>query len=39
LMEMAVFYSKEKQYGAEPCFVSAKQSFETVVAKTAAAKL
>ena len=33
-MEMAVFYSKEKQYGAEPCFVSAKQSFETVVANS-----
>ena len=34
LMEMAVFYSKEQQYGAEPCFASAKQSFETVVASS-----
>ena len=33
-MEMAVFYSKGGQYGAEPCFVSAKQSFETVVASS-----
>ena len=34
MMEMAVFYSKEKQYGAQPCFVSAKQSFEAVVANS-----
>ena len=33
-MEMAVFYSKEEQYGAEPCFASSKQSFETVVANS-----
>ena len=34
MMEMAVFYSKGGQYGAGPCFASAKQSFETVVASS-----
>ena len=29
-----VFYSKEEQCGAEPCFAPAKQSFETVVANS-----